>query len=180
MAFDPVDWHSVFAVDTPVLEIVVRGTIMYLAVFAILRLSGRRLLGELAMLDNIFVVLLAIAAFPAMVGDQRSIGSGIILLFTIVLWNYILNWITFHFPRLERLVASPPLLVVENGKLIRRNMRREFLTVEELMFNLRERGYHDIASIRRAVVEPDGNISVVADEGAIGAAPGPPPDAHPV
>jgi uncharacterized membrane protein YcaP (DUF421 family) len=164
MAFDPVDWHSVFAVDLPILEIVTRGTVMYLSVFTIVRLSGRRLMGELGMLDTIFVVLLAIAAFPAIVGDQRSIGSGIILVLTIVFWNYLLNWITFHYPRLERLVAPPPLLIIEDGKLIRRNMRHEFLTVEELMFNLRERGHHDVSSIRRAFVEPDGNISVVLNE----------------
>ena len=56
MAFDPVNWRELFRVDIPLLEIFIRGTVMYLTVFAILRMSGRRLMGELAMVDFIFVL----------------------------------------------------------------------------------------------------------------------------
>jgi uncharacterized membrane protein YcaP (DUF421 family) len=167
MAFDPVDWGTVFNIDLPVLEIFVRGSIMYLAVFTILRFSGRRLMGELAMVDFIFVLFLAIVADRAMMGNQSSIGSGITLLGTIVFWNYMLNWLAYRIPRLERLVAPPPLLIIQDGRLLYRNMRREFLTEDELRSNLRGQGYEDVLNIRRAFVEPDGNISVFTnDKGA--------------
>jgi uncharacterized membrane protein YcaP (DUF421 family) len=164
MAFDPVDWGKVFSIDLPMLEIFVRGTVMYLTVFSILRLSGRRLMGELAMVDFIFVLFLAIVADRAMMGDQTSIGSGLTLLGTIVFWNYMLNWLSYRIPQLERLVAPPPLLIIQNGRLLYRNMRREFLTEEELRANLRGQGYEDVANIKRAFVEPDGNISVFTND----------------
>jgi uncharacterized membrane protein YcaP (DUF421 family) len=160
MAFDPVNWRELFRVDIPLLEIFIRGTVMYLTVFAILRMTGRRLMGELAMVDFIFVLFLAIVADRAMMGNQHSIGSGIALLGTIVFWNYALNWLSYRIHRLERLVAAPPLLIIRDGRLLYRNMRQEFLTEDELRANLRGQGYDDVSTIERAFVEPDGRISV--------------------
>lgn len=166
MAFDPVDWNKVFAIDLPLLEILARGTFMYLAVFTILRVTGRRSVGELAMLDFIFVLFLAIAADRAMMGDQTSIGSGFVLLLTLFFWNYLLNWLSYHVRPLERLVAPAPLPIVRNGQMIKRNMRKEFVTEEELHQNLREQGCDDIAAVKLAVVEGDGNISVIMNQQA--------------
>ena len=66
-----------------------------------------------------------------MMGNQHSIGSGIMLLATIVFWNYALNWLSYRIHRLERLVAAPPLLIIRDGRLLYRNMRQEFLTEDE-------------------------------------------------
>ena len=134
---------------------------MYLAAFAILRATGRRSVGELAMLDFIVVHFLALAADRAMMGDQTSIGSGFVTLKTMFFWNNALNWLSYYIRPLERLVVPAPLPIVRNGQMIRRNMRKEFVTEEELQQDLREQGCENIADVRLAVVEGDGNISLI-------------------
>ena len=80
------------------------------------------------------------------------------------MWNYLLNSISWFFPALERLTTPPPLQVVRNGQLDRRNMRKEFLTKEELMAKLREEGIEDLDKVKAAYIEGDGNISVIAKD----------------
>jgi uncharacterized membrane protein YcaP (DUF421 family) len=82
MAFDPVDWTELLAVDAPLLELVVRGSAMYMVVFVFLCITSRRSIGELSLLDFIFVVMIAVGAQNAMLGDHSSIGSGFVLVLT--------------------------------------------------------------------------------------------------
>jgi uncharacterized membrane protein YcaP (DUF421 family) len=158
------DWENVFLTELPVIEIFVRATVLYFVVFLIMRGTLRRTAGQLSMLDFIFVLLVANGAADAMTGGATSVMSGVIIVLTIVAWNYVLNSLSYRIPLLERLVSPPPLRVVDNGKMLRRNMRREFLTEEELMAQLREEGVDDIAKVKAAHIEGDGNISVIVHE----------------
>lgn len=158
------DWESVFITELPVIEIVVRSTVLYFVVFLIMRGTLRRTAGQLSMLDFIFVLLVANGAADAMTGGATSIMSGVIIVLTVVAWNYILNSLSYRIPMLERLVSPPPLRVVEKGKMLRRNMRQEFLTEQELMAQLREEGIEDLAKVKAAHIEGDGNISVITYE----------------
>lgn len=155
------DWEAVFATDLPIFELFVRATVLYFAVFIILRSSLRRSAGELSMLDFIFVLLVANGASDAMTGSTTSIVGGLVTVITIVGWNYILNSLSYYVPSIERLVSPPPLQVVKDGKLIRRNMRKEFLSEQELMGQLREEGVDDVSKVKAAHIEGDGNISVI-------------------
>ena len=161
MATTPVNWGKVFAPDMPILELVVRGSIMYLVVFALLRGVMRRSAGELAIFDLVFVLLVAIGAESAMIGDQQSIASGVVLIATLVGWNYLLNVLSYHVPLVERLITPPPLQVIRNGKLLRHNMRRQYLTDQELEGHLRTKGIADVARVKAAYIEGDGSISVI-------------------
>lgn len=161
MEFFGSDWKSVFATDLPVIELVVRATVLYFAVFIILRSSLRRSAGELSMLDFIFVLLVANGAADSMTGGSVSVAAGLVTVATIVAWNYLLNSLSYYVPFIERLVSPPPLQVVKNGKLIRRNMRKEFLSEQELMGQLREEGVDDLERVKAAHIEGDGNISVI-------------------
>ncbi len=78
-----------------------------------------------------------------------------------MLWNYLLNALSFRMPLVEKLLSPSPLPVVKDGKLLLRNMRREFLTRDELRTCLREHGVEDLAEVRIAFVEGDGSISVI-------------------
>ncbi len=164
MAFDPVDWGDVFGIDAPVLELFIRGTVMYLVVFLFLRLTGRRALGEVSLLDMLFVLLIAVGAQNAILGNQSSIGSGLILVVTLAFWNVLLNWVTYRFPATERFFTPPPIRIIENGRLLSRNMRREMITREELFAHLREQGVEDISQVKLAYIEGDGEFSVIPME----------------
>ena len=97
----------------------------------------RRTGGELATMDLAFLLLIAEAASNAF-GEYTSIADGLILVMVLMGWNFIVNAASYHCRSVENLVSSRPIEIVRNGKMLRRNMRREFVTEEELMSALRQ------------------------------------------
>src|SRR5215212_4591566 len=157
-----VGWRDMFIPADSVAEIVLRGTIMYLSLFALLRFILKRQSGGLSVTDVLVIVLIADAAQNGMADEYRSVTEGIILVATIVFWSFALDWIGYHVPAFQRLMRPPPLLLVDQGKLLRRNMREELITMDELMTALRENGINDLNEVRCAHMEADGQISVIA------------------
>ena len=92
-----VDWHSVFVPSIGILEVMLRGTIMYLALFAILRFIGRRQAGHFGPADLLVIVLIADAAQNGLGKDYQSVTEGIVLVLTIVAWEYLLDWLAWRF-----------------------------------------------------------------------------------
>jgi uncharacterized membrane protein YcaP (DUF421 family) len=171
VAFFGPDWEKIFLPTTPILEIFVRGTFVYLSLFLLLRLVLKREAGAIGITDLLVVVLLADASQNALAGDYHSIPDGLLLVLTIIFWSYTLNWLGFRFPAVQRLVHPPPLPLVKDGKLLKRNMRRELITEEELMGKIREQGIDDLSQVKEAYMEGDGRISVIAGEGKSQGAP---------
>jgi uncharacterized membrane protein YcaP (DUF421 family) len=156
-----IDWTSIFYPSLGLAEVVVRGSIMYLALFAILRFVGRRQSGHFGPADLLVIVLIADAAQNALGKDYQSVTEGVVLVFTIVAWEYALDWAAWKFPRLRPLLKAPPLLIVKDGRLIKPAMRREMISEEELMGQLREQEIEDLAEVRTARIEGDGRLSVL-------------------
>lgn len=163
--FASVDWATVFLPDTPILEIVVRGSIMYLALFWLMRGILKRVASSISMADLLMVVVIADAAQNGMADDYHSLGDGIVLVLTIIFWNYTLDWLGYHFPAFQRFVHPPPLPLVKDGNMLRRNMRRELITEGELMSQIHEQGLSDLSQVQAAHMEGDGRISVIAKDG---------------
>ena len=165
MSVFEVDWERTLLPDTPLLEIFLRGTAVYLILFGLLRAVLRREAGAVGITDLLVVVLLADAAQNAMADDYSSISDGALLVGTIVFWSHALNWLGFRYPAIQRLVHPPPLKLVEDGRVLRRNMRRELVTEEELLSQVRLQGMSDVSEVEEAFMEGDGRISVVAKNG---------------
>jgi uncharacterized membrane protein YcaP (DUF421 family) len=159
-----VDWTQVFGFDTPVLEIFLRGTIMYLALFFMMRFILRRQSGGLGISDVLVIVLLADAAQNGMAGDYHSLPDGILLVATIMGWSFALDWASFHFPWLRRIIEPAPVPLIRNGQLLRRNLHHQQITEEELMSQLRLQGVEEASRVKLSYMEPDGRISVIAME----------------
>jgi uncharacterized membrane protein YcaP (DUF421 family) len=157
------DWGSIFSPTVNLLELVIRGTIVYLVLFVFLRIL-RRDAGAIGMADLLVVVLIADAVQNAMGSKYESITEGIVLVGTIMFWNYTLDWLAYKFPGFRRLVRPKPLLLIKNGILIRRNLQKEMITREELMSQLREHGVEEIKDIKACYLEGDGQMSVVTNE----------------
>lgn len=158
------DWKSLFLPDVPLFEIILRGSVLYITLFVLLRVVLKRQAGSLGMTDLLLITLLADASQNAMAGGYNSILSGIVLVCTIIFWSYFLDWLGFKFPWFGHLVEPAPLPLIKRGKLLRRNMRRELITEEELMSQLREQGLDDFAKVKEAFIESDGHISVVQNK----------------
>lgn len=159
--FGGVEWRTLLLPSTPLLEIVVRGSVMYLVLFWLLRFVLKRVAGTVGMADLLMVVLIADAAQNALADDYRSIVDGVVLVITIVFWNYLLDWIGYRFPRFQRFFHPPPLPLVRDGHLLRQNMRQELITLDELMSQLRQQGIEDLEQVKSAAMEGDGRISVI-------------------
>lgn len=157
------DWTSIFVPTVSLFEIFLRGSLTYLFLLLLLRLL-RRDAGAMSMADLLVVVLIADAAQNAMASEYKSVTEGAVLVLTIGFWNYMINWLCFHFPAVERLISPPPLLLIKNGQLQRRNMRQEMISTEELLEQLREQGVADPAEVKQCCLEGDGHISIIRQD----------------
>ncbi len=114
----------------------------------------------LAMMDLIFIILVAEASTHAL-GDYASVSEAMVVVLTMMTWNYLINVLSYHFPKFNKVVSAPPLKIIAQGKLNRRNMRREYLTEDEQMEQLRKEGVESVSQVKYAFVEGDGTITVV-------------------
>jgi uncharacterized membrane protein YcaP (DUF421 family) len=158
-----VDWKSLFIPTGSLLEIFIRGTVVYLLLFFVLRFL-RREAGAIGIADLLVIVIIADAAQNAMAGEYQSITEGVILVATIAFWDYALDWLGYRFPLIQRLVRPAPLLLVKNGRVLRRNMRQEMITEEELMSQLRQQGVEHVSEVKKCYLEGDGRISIITNE----------------
>jgi len=163
-----VNWGDLFGLTVSPLEIFVRGSVVFWFIFLIFRLVLRREVGAIGVADVLVVVLIADASQNAMAGDYRSITDGLLLISTIVFWNFLIDWLAFRWHWLAQLLEPPPLLLIDHGRMNRANMRREFLTPDELRSKLREQGVEDLTQVKRALMESDGEISVIRLDDAAG------------
>ena len=155
-----IDWQAVFVPTVPLLEIILRGTLVYLMLFIMLRVL-RREAGGLGIADVLVIVLIADASQNAMANEYKSITEGAVLVATIAFWDYTLDFLGYHFPRFRRFVRPAPLPLIKNGKLLRKNMRQEMITEEELLGQLREQGVESSNEVKKCFLEGDGRISVI-------------------
>ena len=155
---------QLFALTVSPLELIVRGTAVYWFLYVLFRFVLRRDVGSMAMADVLLVVLIADAAQNAMAGEYKSITDGCLLVATIGFWNYLLDWASFRFDAVRRIVEPPPLLLVDDGRLILSNLRRQLVSIEELRAKMREHGIERWEDVHKAYMEADGEISVLRRE----------------
>jgi uncharacterized membrane protein YcaP (DUF421 family) len=155
------EWGEIFGLTVSPIELIVRGSAMYLFLFLIFRVVVRRRIGAVGMADLLVLVIIADAAQNGMAGEYRSVTDGAILVGTIVAWNWVIDWLNYRVPALRSWLEPPPLPLVLNGRLLHRNLRHEFVTEEELKSKLREKGVSDVAQVAQAHMESDGTVSVI-------------------
>jgi uncharacterized membrane protein YcaP (DUF421 family) len=161
-----VDWGEIFGITTSPLELIVRGTAMYLFLFLLFRVVVRRRVGAVGMADILIMVIIADAAQNGMSGEYRSVTEGAILVSTIIAWNYVIDWLNYRVPALQEWLEAPPLLLVQNGRVLHRNLKHEFVTEEELKSKLREKGVQSVSEVAQAHMESDGSVSVIKRSGS--------------
>src|SRR6478736_7518845 len=133
-----IDWQQIFIPTSSIFEVIVRGTCTYVMLFLILRFLLKRQTGVIGVADLLVIVLIADAAQNAMANEYKSITEGAILVLTIVFWNFAIDWLGYRFPVFQRLTRPAPLMLIENGKMLVRNMRHEMITTDELNSQLRQ------------------------------------------
>jgi len=155
------DWQAMFVPETSLIEVFLRGTITYVGLFAILRFFMKRQTGVIGIADLLIVVLIADAAQNAMSADYKTLTEGAVLVLTIVFWNFAIDWLGYHVPWFARFTRPRALLLIQQGRMLRKNMESEMITTEELLSQLRQQGVSDPSEVERAFLEGDGRISVI-------------------
>jgi uncharacterized membrane protein YcaP (DUF421 family) len=160
------DWLStdvgeLLGPDLSVPETLLRGTVMYFVIFLLLRVVLRGRTGGTTMSDLLVLVLIADAAQNAMADDYTSLGSGALLVATIIWWSFALDWLAYRVPAVGRVVHPEKAPLVQNGRLIRPTLRREMITEEELMSEIRLQGLERLEDVRAVYLEGNGEISVI-------------------
>lgn len=155
-----IDWHALLVPSGSLLEIMLRGTVMYVGLVLLFRFL-RREAGSWSLADLLLIVLISDAAQNGMAGEYRSLTEGLVLVGTIAAWSYLIDWLSFRYKAFARILQAPPLPLIRNGVLQHRNLRRELITSAELHSQLRQKGVEHIEDVRCCYLEPDGQLSVV-------------------
>jgi uncharacterized membrane protein YcaP (DUF421 family) len=167
------------------LEIVARVAFIYGACLLLMRLSGRREMSELSQMDLLVMLLISETVSPALTGGDESLTGGVIAAATLLGLYTATGWIAFKSRRVEQLLEGRAVVLIEDGRLCSDVIRKFRITDDELRTTLHQHGVLHVAEVKRAFIEPDGEITIIKQTEHAEAQPHlhrgrpPPPDAPP-
>lgn len=159
------DWLALFDPTTPILETILRGSLIYLGVIVFLRLAGARETGSISVTDLVVILLISEAVATALNADDTTVTSGFVLVATVLGWSFILDALAYKFPWFQRILKPVKMPLIKDGVLNKRLMRREFLSRAEIEEELRLQGVKEIEDVSRAYLESNGKISAFEKPG---------------
>ncbi len=154
-----------FTLSVPIWEIIVRGIAVYAFLFAMLRLTGKRQVGQLGPFDLILLLILSNAVQNAMNAGDNSLVGGLISATTLIFINWAVAYALYRSPAAERVVEGDPLVLVRDGQVMQATLTDENITAAELDTALRLAGSFSLASVKLAMLEPNGQVSVWTRQG---------------
>ncbi len=157
---------DLFALAMPWWEFILRAVVVYVVVLGMVRLSGKRALGQITAFDVLLVVLLGNAVQNALLGHDTSLGGGLLLAATLIALNYAVGWLATRSQSIETLIEGEPVLIARDGKLLDSVLKRELVTQADFAAALRQQGCLGIEEVALAVLEINGHITIVAKKPA--------------
>ena len=157
-------WH----LGLPWWEFVVRALVVYGFLLVILRITGKRQVGQLAPFDLVLLLVLSNSVQNSMNGGENSISGGLISAGTLIGTNFIVGWATFRNKRLEAIVEGRPVVLIHNGKVIHKTLDEVNMTIHELNASLRANGCTSSEEVLVAVLENNGHLTVIPKHATYG------------
>ncbi len=142
-------------------DIIIRSSCVYVFMVIAFRIFGKRELSQLSIADLVLIVLISNAVQNAMVGDNTSLSGGISAAIILFLLNALLGYLMFRFKGIRKLVQPSPVMLIHNGNILTKNLEKVLLSKDELMSAVREHGVNSAAEVHLAILEADGNISII-------------------
>ncbi len=152
---------DLFALSMPWWEFVLRAVVVYVVVLAMVRLSGKRTIGQFTPFDLLVVVLLGTAVQNSLIGKDTSLLGGLILAATLIGLNWLAGLATSRSRVAERLLEGSPVLLVRDGEVYADALRSQHLSRDDLEEILRQQGCQRVEGVKLAVLETNGRISVI-------------------
>ncbi len=144
-----------------VLEKVLRAAVVYLFLLIAFRLTGKRQVGQMTTFDLVVVLVISNVLQNAMIGADNSVVGGLVGASVILLVNFVIAEIAVRSRRAERILEPEPTVLIVNGKIVEKNMRKELISMADLHSALRKDGVISAEDVKLAVLEPNGGISII-------------------
>nr|WP_312962611.1 YetF domain-containing protein [Stenotrophomonas indicatrix] len=146
---------DLFDLAMPWWEFILRAVVVYAVVLGMVRLSGKRALGQVTPFDVLLIVLLGNAVQNALLGTDTSLAA------TLILLNYGVGWITARSRRMERLIEGEPVVIARNGKLFDSVLRRELVSRADFDVAMRQQSCIGVEEVELALLETNGHITII-------------------
>jgi uncharacterized membrane protein YcaP (DUF421 family) len=144
------------------MDLVIRATVIFFFIFLVTRIVGRRQLSSLEPFDVIMLVVIGDLVQQGITQSDNSVTGALTVIATIGLLSVFVAWVAFRFKRVRLVTDGEPIILVENGTPIERNLRRERLTIEEIEEQARQQQIESVDDLRWAILETDGQISCIS------------------
>jgi len=144
--------------------IVISTLAVYLFIVIAIRIFGKKELAQLSVVDLVFILLISNAVQNAMVGPDSTLGGGLVAASTLFLVNYGLKYLQYRFPKFSKIVQGETTMLIYKGKILDEHLRKARISMDELMETVREHGVESVSEVDLAVLEVDGNISVLSNQ----------------
>jgi uncharacterized membrane protein YcaP (DUF421 family) len=152
--------RTMFTPSIGVSELVLRAIIVYAFILLLLRLIGKKHVGEMAPFDLVVLLILSESVQNALIADDQSLTGGLVVAATLFGASQLIGYVTWHNKKLARLIEGTPRVLVRNGHVLNHVLASEQVTHSELIEALRREGCTSLTNVRYAVLENDGNITV--------------------
>lgn len=162
--FTAADWHGLFVPEMSLLEVVIRGALVYLSLCLMLRVVLKRQSGRVSLSDLLVVTLVAGVCRNPLIKDAYSITDGMLVVAMVLACSYAMDWLSFHVGFIHQLLHAPPRPLIRNGVILRENLGHELLTEAQLRSLLRKEGVASPEQVAEANMEGDGRLSVIKKE----------------
>ena len=143
------------------MDLVLRAVFVFGFIFLLTRVIGKRELSSLQPFDLILLIVLGDALQQGLTQDDYSLTGAVLVVGTIAVLQVFVSWISYRFPRARPVIEGEPLIVVQDGEVIERNLKRERLTVEEIAEEARRQQIAHLSDVRFAILETSGTISFI-------------------
>ena len=147
--------------DISIAEKLIRSVVTYAFLLTAFRLVGKRQVGQMTPFDLVVLLIISNVVQNALIGNDDSLGGGLLGAAIILVLNAGVAWMTFRFKRVRRVVEHPPTILVRHGRILRDNLARERLSLSEFHAALRREGVVTVRGLRYVLLEPDGHLSVI-------------------
>jgi uncharacterized membrane protein YcaP (DUF421 family) len=146
------------------MDLVIRAIIIFGFLFLLTRIIGKRELGTLQPFDLLLLIILGDALQQGLTQDDYSITGAILIVGTFATLQVLLSWISFRFPQTRPILEGEPVIVLQDGNPVERNLTRERLTIDDITEAARKQGIAHLANVRFAILETDGTLSFLQND----------------
>jgi len=152
---------DLFALAMPWWEFILRAVIVYVVVLVMVRVAGKRTLGQFTPFDMLLLVLLGNAVQNALLGPDTSLGGGLLLAATLIALNYIVGWITTRSALMEQVIEGEPVVLARHGRVLQKVLQRELVSKADFAKAMRDAGCDQVDEVDLALLETNGHITII-------------------